>query len=78
MINLDIIGLLYSDDGETPLPDWHVNTTPETIVARPELASFIVEPDRMRRVWMGDDPLNPSITVALRFIDEDAASTALA
>lgn len=78
MIALDIIGALYRDD-ETQIPGWHVNTTPEGLAAFPALAPFVVSPDptRLRRVWAGDDPENPTLTVALRFADEAEALSAL-
>jgi len=57
------------------LTGWHVNTTPEVLAARPELAAFVVTPAVLRRVWTGDNPANPTQTVALRFEDEAEALT---
>jgi hypothetical protein len=57
----------------TPLPGWHVNVTPEVVDARPELKAFVVTPSALRRVWSGDDPTNPVLTVALRFENEAEA-----
>ena len=34
---------------------------------------FVVTPSTFRRVWSGDDPANPTQTVALRFTDEAEA-----
>ena len=80
---IDIIGTIYEPgtyDAEgveiTPpvaLNGWHVNTTPEYLAARPELAPFVVTPSHLRRVWAGDDAVNPTQTVALRFADEAEA-----
>lgn len=90
---IDIIGPLYTpgvygepdpETGEqaviTPpvqLDGWHYNTTPETMAERPDLVPFVVTPSALRRVWAGDDPVNPTMTVALRFADEAEAVTAL-
>ena len=62
---------------EIVLPGWHVNTTPETMEARLDLVPFIVSPSPFRRVWAGDDPASPAVTVALRFADEAEARAAL-
>lgn len=83
MIERDVIGLLFDyptdDDGEPiPLDGWHVNITVEGLALRPDLAPHVVTPSRLRRVWAGDDPLNPVATVALRFADEAAAVAVLA
>jgi len=69
-MSVDAIGPLYNDDGE-PLTGWHVNVTPDMVTA--ELEPFVVTPSRLRRVWAGDDPVEPEITVALRFADEAEA-----
>jgi hypothetical protein len=75
MIEIDVIGALFdppSDEGgaAVPLAGWHVNITPGGLVARGDLEPFVVTPGRLRRVWAGDDPLSPTLTVALRFADE--------
>ena len=80
---IDIIGTIYEpgtydEHGEelTPavaLPGWHVNTTPSYLAEHADLAPFVVTPSRLRRVWAGDDPENPTQTVALRFEDEAEA-----
>ena len=78
MTSLDIIGTIYTDDEEpVALTGWHVNVTPDEIDAKPELAPFVVTPSRLRRVWAGDDPVAPDITVALRFADEAEANAVL-
>lgn len=61
---------LEEDGAPIILAGWHVNITPEVLTARPELAGFVVTPSRLRRVWAGDDPTAPVLTVALRFADE--------
>lgn len=81
----DIIGPLYNPgqyDAEgneiSPpvlLPGWHVNITPDDLT--PELEPYVVTPSALRRVWAGDDPVNPQWTVALRFTDEAEAATVL-
>ena len=76
MIPLDTIGPIYGGD-ETLLVGWHVNTTPAGLAARPDLAPYVVTPSQLRRVWSGDDPLNPTATVALRFTDEAEAVAVL-
>ena len=75
MIEVDTIGPIY--DGATLLEGWHVNTTEAGLSANPDLAPFVVTPSRLRRVWAGDDPVNPTETVALRFADEAEANAAL-
>ena len=82
MIELDTIGLMFdppeTEGGEPiPLTGWHVNTTIDGLSARPDLAPFVVTPSRLRRVWAGDDPVNPTETVALRFADEAEANAVL-
>lgn len=79
MIETDVIGLLHGptpEDGSEPpaLAGWHVNITAEGLAARPDLATYVVEPSLLRRVWAGDDPAAPVVTVALRFADEAEAS----
>lgn len=75
---IDIIGIIYdapAEEGGEPvaLSGWHVNTTPEYMAEHPELEPFVVTPSHLRRVWAGDDPVNPVSTVALRFVDEAEA-----
>jgi hypothetical protein len=71
-MSVDVIGPLYNDEGDL-LTGWHVNVTPDEVT--PELEPFVVTPSRLRRVWAGDDPVGPEITVALRFADEAEALT---
>lgn len=83
MIEIDLIGPLFdppeAEGGDPVLLDaWHANITAEGLAARPDLLPFRVTPSRMRRVWAGDDPLAPAITVALRFEDEASAAMLLA
>ncbi len=82
MIELDVIGLLFDPpaaEGGDPieLPGWHVNATAEGFALRSDLNAFLVTPSRMRRVWAGDDPVTPTLTVPLRFADAAEAETAL-
>ncbi len=75
---IDIIGIIYDtpteEEGEpVALTGWHVNTTPEYMAEHPELEPFVVIPSALRRVWAGDDPVNPVSTVALKFADEAEA-----
>jgi hypothetical protein len=77
-MNADIIGTLYdppAEEGGEPglLAGWHVNITPDAL--SPELEPYVVTPSRLRRVWAGDDPEAPVLTVALRFADEAEALT---
>ena len=79
---IDIIGALYSppaDPADEPVRLWgfHVNVTPEVIEARPDLAAKVHQPATLRRVWCGDDPAAPTMTVPLRFNGENAAREAL-
>lgn len=80
---IDIIGHLYepplSEDGvPVLLPGWHANATPEVLAARPDLEPYVVAPSFMRRVWAGDDPANPVLTVALRFASAEEGLAILA
>ena len=75
MIPLDIIGPIY--DGATLLEGWHVNTTEAGLATNPDLVAFVVTPRQLRRVWAGDDPLDPDLTVALRFDSEAQARAVL-
>ena len=78
-MSIDIIGDLYDPHPTDPegdpvlLPGWHVNVTADYLADHPELAPFVVEPSSLRRVWAGDDPDNPVVTVPLRFDSEDLA-----
>lgn len=81
---IDVIGTIVEvpadaqDAVPVSLDGWHVNVTAEQMAERPAWHPFRVRPTRMRRVWAGDDPLNPQMTVALRFADaEEAASLGL-
>lgn len=58
-------------------PGVHVNITPAGLADHPELARFVVQPTRYRRVWAGDNPEAPERTVALWFEDEAQAAAAL-
>lgn len=81
MIETDVIGVIYrapvdpTDPNEVPVavPGWCVNITAEGLASRPDLQTFVVTPERLRRVWAGDDPESPDVTVALRFADEAEA-----
>lgn len=87
---IDVIGLIFppvstepvspgSDPlpGAEPVPGWHVNVTPDYLAERPDLHPFVVTPTILNRVWAGDDPEEPTMTVALRFADEAEAATVL-
>lgn len=79
---IDIIGIIYdapAEEGGEPvaLSGWHVNTTPEYMAEHPELEPFQIVPSALRRVWAGDDPVNPVSTVALKFADEAEALSVL-
>lgn len=76
-MTIDIIGKLYeypqdSEQDSIEMPGWHVNVTPDFM--RQEWEHFRVEPSPLRRVWAGDDPLNPTLTVPLRFDSEAQAN----
>ena len=63
-------------------PEYHVNLptwpqTPDEFVT-PELAPFRRSPPLLSRIFAGDVPENPTITLALRFADEAEARTVLA
>lgn len=74
MKTFDVIGDLYDnteqDAPPVKLEGFHVNTTVETLNATPALLPFVVTPEPFRRIWAGDDPVAPVLTVALRFADE--------
>jgi len=86
MIEIDVIGVMYRDpidptDPEEALvayPGWRVNITAGGLELRPDLEPFVVTPARLRRVWSGDDPIAPSVTVVLKFESEAKALVALA
>lgn len=77
MKTFDVIGDLYDNiEGDAPpvkLEGFHVNTTVETLNATPALSPFVVTPEPFRRIWAGDDPVAPVLTVALRFDSEEQA-----
>ena len=83
MIYFDIIGTLidpgtYDAEGEEITPavthdGWHVNILTEGLAERPDLEPYVVEPSRLRRVFLGRD----ADTVALVFADEATGRTAL-
>lgn len=80
---IDVIGLLYTipvdlDDAPVRLWGFHVNITPDVLTERPALAAKVHQPATLRRVWAGDDPAEPVLTVPLRFNGEAAAREALA
>jgi hypothetical protein len=54
------------------------NATPELLDEYPALAAYQVNPSPLERVWAGDDPADPTLTVALRFDTAEEAGTALA
>jgi hypothetical protein len=75
MRGVDVLGTVSRVvDGEpSPTEGWLVNVTPAVLAANPALADFVVTPSRLARVWAGDDPESPTMTVALRFADEAEA-----
>lgn len=79
---IDIIGRLYdqpADPEAAPieLPGWHVNVTHDVLAEHSQLLPYTVEPSPLRRVWAGDDPAAPVLTVPLRFEDEASANEVL-
>lgn len=70
-MSVDIIGILCEASGAA-LPGFHVNITPEEMMAAYE--PFLVTPQPCLRVWAGDDPYAPVLTVCLRFANEAEAS----
>lgn len=77
---IDVIGALYDlpTPGE-PVRLWgfHVNITAACLAERPALQSKVMAPAALRRVWAGDSPTAPLMTVPLRFNGENAAREAL-
>ena len=65
-------------------PEYHVNlpTFPQTpdqfMEQRPELVAYRRLPPLLSRIFAGDDPENPTMTLALRFTDEAEARGVLA
>ncbi len=86
MIETDVIGVLYRDpidpsdpdEVRVPYPGWRVNITVQGLAERPDLAAYVVTPARLRRVWAGDAPTDPDVTVALSFASEVEALAVLA
>lgn len=81
-MSVEIIGALYDpppEEGGTPVRLWgyHVNVTPDVLERNAHLASAVQTPSLMRRVWAGDDPASPVLTIPLRFNGEAAALAAL-
>lgn len=79
---IDVIGSLFDPPAEPGGDDvrlwgFHVNITAECLDARPDLAGKVHMPAALRRVWAGDDPAAPVLTVPLRFNGENAAREAL-
>lgn len=79
---IDIIGALYdppAEEGDDPVRLWgfHVNISAACLETHPHLQAKIHQPATLRRVWSGDDPANPTLTVPLRFNGENAAREAL-
>lgn len=85
MIETDVIGILYRapvdpddlNEVRIPYPGWRVNITAEGLAQRADLAPYVVTPARLRRVWAGDDPADPDVTVALAFESEAEALSVL-
>ncbi len=73
-MSVDIIGTLFEVEGAA-LPGFHVNITPEKMIEA--YGAFLVTPQPCLRVWAGDDPYNPTLTVCLRFADEAGAAAIL-
>jgi hypothetical protein len=79
---IDVIGALYDpapEPGGDPIRLWgfHVNITAACLVEHPQLDAKVHQVATLRRVWAGDDPIAPSLTVPLRFNGEAAAREAL-
>lgn len=58
---------------DTPAPGVHYNTTPSDLAAHPALQPYVVAPSLLQRIWAGDDPAAPTMTVALVFPDQATA-----
>ena len=64
-------------------PEYHVNLptwpqTPDEFVAdHPALEPYRRQPPLLARIFAGDDPENPTMTLALRFADEGEARAVL-
>jgi len=58
------------------LPVYNINLAVSCYT--PELAPYVVEPARPKRVFMGDDPSDRSLTICLSFPDEATAKQVLA
>jgi len=73
----DELGLIY-----TPVvsyvPGYHLNVTDNLLLLHPSLEEYRIMPDTLNRVFSGDDPAAPEITIALRFTDEEEAKAVLA
>jgi hypothetical protein len=69
-MDIDPIGAI---EGE----GWHANITRRGLRERPDLEPFVIQPATLRRVWAGDDPEEPNVTVALRFESEAEGVAAL-
>lgn len=54
-------------------PGYRLNMLRPDYEARPDLAPWRVEPERLARVFAGDDPENPTLTIALEFPGEAEA-----
>lgn len=79
---IDVIGALYdpqAEPGGAPVRLWgfHVNVIPDVLESHPDLTARVHQPATLRRVWAGDDPAAPVLTVALRFNGENTAREAL-
>lgn len=59
------------------LPTWP-QTPDEFVAERPDLAPYRREPPLLSRIFAGDDPAAPTMTLALRFTDEAEARGVLA
>lgn len=54
------------------------NTTPSFFSSNIELLkNYLITSNTLRRVWAGDDPSNPTQTIALVFPDTETAETVL-
>lgn len=62
---------------DVPAPGVHYNVTEALMAERPELEAYRVTPSPLQRVWAGDPPEAPQVTVPLRFASETEANDAL-